>query len=148
MTSILGGVLVALATPFAADESIDTSRLRALVDRTIDGGVHGVVACGSTGEFSALDRRRAAIRRRDRGRPGRPSGAGGRPDRLDQHRRGDRAVPARRVRRRRRVMPVAPYYEALSLTETTHYLRRVASSVAIPVMLYNLPAATGVDLLG
>ncbi len=44
------------------------------------------------------------------------------------------------------VMPVAPFYEALSLTETTYYLRRVASSVSIPVMLYNLPAATGVDL--
>jgi 4-hydroxy-tetrahydrodipicolinate synthase len=43
-------------------------------------------------------------------------------------------------------MPVAPFYEALSLEETKHYLRRVASSVSIPVMLYNLPAATGVDL--
>ena len=54
MTSSLSGVLVALATPFADDGSVDESRLRALVDRTIDGGVHGVVACGSTGEFSAL----------------------------------------------------------------------------------------------
>jgi 4-hydroxy-tetrahydrodipicolinate synthase len=43
-------------------------------------------------------------------------------------------------------MPVAPYYEALSLEETRHYLRRVADSVQIPVMLYNLPHATGVDL--
>ena len=56
MTSTLRGVLVALATPFAADGGVDEARLRALVDRTIDGGVHGVVACGSTGEFSALTR--------------------------------------------------------------------------------------------
>jgi hypothetical protein len=43
-------------------------------------------------------------------------------------------------------MPVAPYYEPLTLAETTRYLRRVASSVEVPVMLYNLPGATGVDL--
>jgi 4-hydroxy-tetrahydrodipicolinate synthase len=43
-------------------------------------------------------------------------------------------------------MPVAPYYEGLSLPETLHYLRRVADSVQIPVMVYNLPHATGVDL--
>ncbi len=43
-------------------------------------------------------------------------------------------------------MPVAPFYEALSLEETTTYLRTVAGSVDIDVMLYNLPAATGVDL--
>jgi 4-hydroxy-tetrahydrodipicolinate synthase len=44
------------------------------------------------------------------------------------------------------IMPVAPYYEALSIEETLTYLRAVAGSVDIPVMLYNLPHATGVDL--
>ena len=43
-------------------------------------------------------------------------------------------------------MPVAPYYEALSVEETLTYLRAVAGSVDIPVMVYNLPMATGVDL--
>ena len=54
MSSPLQGVLTALATPFAPDGQIDTSALRRLVDRSIDGGVHGVVACGSTGEFAAM----------------------------------------------------------------------------------------------
>ena len=44
------------------------------------------------------------------------------------------------------IMPVAPYYEPLSVEETLTYLRAVAGSVDIPVMLYNLPVATGVDL--
>jgi 4-hydroxy-tetrahydrodipicolinate synthase len=43
-------------------------------------------------------------------------------------------------------MPVAPYYEPLSVEETLTYLRTVAASVDIPVMVYNLPVATGVDL--
>jgi 4-hydroxy-tetrahydrodipicolinate synthase len=38
MTTTLRGVLVALATPFTADGSLDEAGLRALVDRTIDGG--------------------------------------------------------------------------------------------------------------
>ena len=54
MTAQLRGVLTALATPFTTDGNVDEALLRALVDRSIAGGVHGVVACGSTGEFSAL----------------------------------------------------------------------------------------------
>jgi 4-hydroxy-tetrahydrodipicolinate synthase len=53
MPSQLHGVLTALATPFASDGRVDTGVLRRLVDHSIDGGVHGVVACGSTGEFAA-----------------------------------------------------------------------------------------------
>ena len=71
MTVQLRGVLTALATPFTADGSVDEALLRKVVDRSIDGGVHGVVACGSTGEFSALSRRRAPHGGRDRRRPGR-----------------------------------------------------------------------------
>ena len=146
MTTSLSGVLVALATPFAADGSVDESRLRALVDRTIDGGVHGVVACGSTGEFSALtgEERRLVVETV-----------------VDQtaHRvpvvaqTGSTSTTAAIALARHAqsigadvIMPVAPYYEPLTLAETTNYLRRVASSVEIPVMLYNLPGATGVEL--
>ena len=146
MTVQLRGVLTALATPFADDGSVDETRLRAVVDRSIEGGVHGVVACGSTGEFSALsgDERRLVVEIV-----------------VDQ---AARRVPviaqtgatstAEAIRLSRHaqsvgvdvVMPVAPYYEPLSTDETLTYLRAVAGSVDIPVMLYNLPVATGVDL--
>ncbi len=146
MTRQLRGVLTALATPFTTDGSVDEARLRALVDRSIEGGVHGVVACGSTGEFSALssDERRLVVETV-----------------VDQ---AARRVPviaqtgatstAEAIRLSRHaqsagvdvVMAVAPYYEPLSIEETLTYLRAVAGSVDVPVMLYNLPAATGVDL--
>ena len=54
MTDPLRGVLTALATPFDAAGEIEPTVLRTLVDRSVDGGVHGVVACGSTGEFAAM----------------------------------------------------------------------------------------------
>jgi len=146
MTASLSGVLVALATPFTPDGSLDEARLRELVDRTIDGGVHGVVACGSTGEFSALsgDERRLVVetvvdQTAHRVPVVAQTGSTSTTEAIAFTRHAQ-SVGADVV------MPVAPFYEALSLSETTNYLRRVASSVEIPVMLYNLPAATGVDL--
>jgi 4-hydroxy-tetrahydrodipicolinate synthase len=146
MTMQLRGILTALATPFSADGSVDEAKVRALVDRSIEGGVHGVVACGSTGEFSALssDERRlvvetvvdqAAHRVPVIAQTGATSTAEA--IRLSRHAQSVGADV---------VMVVAPYYEPLSLEETLTYLRAVADSVEIPVMLYNLPSATGVDL--
>jgi 4-hydroxy-tetrahydrodipicolinate synthase len=44
------------------------------------------------------------------------------------------------------LMLITPYYERLSLPEATDYLRAVAESVELPVMLYNIPANTGLNL--
>jgi 4-hydroxy-tetrahydrodipicolinate synthase len=139
-------VLTALATPLDPDGTIDKAKLRALVDRSIAGGVHGVVACGSTGEFSALsgDERRLVVETVVDHVAGRvpviaQTGATGTAEaiRLSRHAQSAGADV---------IMAVAPYYEPLSVEETLSYLRAVAGSVEIPVMLYNLPAATGVDL--
>jgi 4-hydroxy-tetrahydrodipicolinate synthase len=146
MTVQLRGVLTALATPFAADGSVDEARLRALVDRSIEGGVHGVVACGSTGEFSALssDERRLVVetvvdQTARRVPVVAQTGATSTAEaiRLSRHAQSAGADV---------IMPVAPYYEPLTVEETLTYLRTVAGSVGIPVMVYNLPVATGVDL--
>ena len=139
-------MLTALATPFAADGNVDEALLRALVDRSIAGGVHGVVACGSTGEFSTLssDERRQVVETVVDHVAGRvpviaQTGATSTAEaiRLSRHAQTAGADV---------VMTVAPYYEPLSVDETLSYLRAVAGSVDIPVMLYNLPVATGIDL--
>lgn len=146
MTQQLRGVLTALATPFAADGELDENTLRAVVDRSIDGGVHGVVACGSTGEFTALssdERRRVVEIVVDQ--------AGGRVPVIAQTGATSTAEAIRLSRHAQSVgadivMTIAPYYEPLTIAETTDYLRTVAGSVDIPVMLYNIPMATGLDL--
>src|SRR5215468_4664063 len=123
MTVQLRGVLTALATPFAADYSVDVARLRALVDRSIDGGVHGVVACGSTGEFSALssDERRLVVEIVIDHVAGRvpviaQTGATSTAEaiRLSRHAQSAGADV---------IMAVAPYYEPLTVDETLTYLR-------------------------
>jgi 4-hydroxy-tetrahydrodipicolinate synthase len=51
---VLKGVYTAIVTPFCRDESIDEQALRTLIDSNIEGGVTGIVACGTTGESPTL----------------------------------------------------------------------------------------------
>ena len=146
MSSQLSGVLTALASPFAADGQLDEKTLRRLVDRSVDGGVDGVVACGSTGEFAAMNgaERRQVVETVVDQAAGRvpviaQTGALSTKEAVALSRHAETAGASV-------LMVVAPYYEPLTLDETLRYLRTVADAVDIPVMLYNLPAATGVPL--
>lgn len=146
MTLNLHGVLTALATPFDADGAVDEAKLRQLVDRSIDGGVHGVVACGSTGEFAALtaEERRRVIEIVVEQTAGRvpvvaQTGATSTAEAISNSRHAQEVGADV-------LMLVTPYYEPLTLEETVDYIRTVASSVETPVMLYNIPDATGVNL--
>ncbi|MEV5847318.1 4-hydroxy-tetrahydrodipicolinate synthase [Streptomyces sp. NPDC051985] len=146
MSAQLSGVLTALASPFAADGQLDEKVLRRLVDRSIDGGVDGVVACGSTGEFAAMtgDERRLLVETVVDQAAGRvpvvaQTGAVSTREAVGLSRHAEAAGAAV-------LMVVTPYYEPLTMDETLHYLRTVADAVQIPVMLYNLPGATGVNL--
>lgn len=142
----LRGVLTALSTPFANNEDIDVDLLQKVVDRSIDNGVNGVVAGGSTGEFASLssEERIQLV------------------DTVASHTAGRVPVIAQtgatatreaiRLSKKAQdsgadvLMLVTPYYEPLSLDETTTYIRTVADAVELPVMLYNIPGATGVNL--
>ncbi|MGY3317460.1 4-hydroxy-tetrahydrodipicolinate synthase [Arthrobacter sp. TE12232] len=146
MSKKLTGVLTALVTPFGPDGQIDEAALRKIVDRSIDGGVDGVVACGSTGEFFSLSNaeRRFVVETVVDQAAGRVpvvahTGAMSTAEAIELtlHAQSVGASIA---------MVVAPYYEPLTLEETVEYLRDVAGSVDIPIMIYNLPVATGVNL--
>ncbi|MFD4647809.1 4-hydroxy-tetrahydrodipicolinate synthase [Streptomyces sp. NPDC058441] len=140
------GILTALATPYDEAGDIDEKLLRVLVDRSVDGGVSGVVAGGSTGEFAAMTagERRLLVETVVDQAAGRvpviaQTGAVATREAVELTRHAEKAGADV-------VMVVAPYYEALTMDETLRYLRTVADSVSIPVMLYNIPDATGVNL--
>ena len=142
----LSGILTALVTPFDEDGRIDTENLRRIVDRSINGGVDGVVACGSTGEFAAMSgaERRLVVETVVDQTAGRvpvvaQTGATSTAEAIALSRHAQDVGASV-------LMVVTPYYEPLSLGETLGYLRTVAGAVDIPVMLYNLPGATGVNL--
>lgn len=146
MTKQLQGLLTALATPFDQDEQLDASALRALVDRSIDGGVDGVVAGGSTGEFASMttaERLRVfdIVTEQTQGRVPVIAQTGATTIRESQQISQAAVSAGADV-----LMLVTPYYEPLTLEETVHYIEEVASSVDVPIMLYNIPDATGVNL--
>jgi 4-hydroxy-tetrahydrodipicolinate synthase len=143
----LTGILSAMATPFTQDGAeVDESRLRQFTDETIAAGIHGLVPAGSTGEFAAMtdaERRQVVevVIDQAAGRvpvvPGVGAMTTGQAVSLARHAEGAGAAG---------VLVVAPYYEPLDLEETKRYFRDVAAAISIPVVVYNLPVATGVNL--
>ncbi len=139
------GCLVALVTPFR-DGAIDASALDALVDRMIDGGVSGLVPCGTTGEAPTLSADEqetivAAVVRRSGGRVPVIAGAGtnataGTIDRCSAAVRAGADA----------VMLVAPYYNKPNQTGLYEHFSTVARRVDVPIMLYNIPGRCGVEI--
>ena len=54
MSFVPHGILPAMITPMTKDYKVNIPALRKLIDYMIDGGVHGIFAIGTTGEFYAL----------------------------------------------------------------------------------------------
>ena len=48
------GIIVPLVTPFDAQQNVDETALRRIINHVIEGGVHGVFVAGTTSEFYAL----------------------------------------------------------------------------------------------
>jgi 4-hydroxy-tetrahydrodipicolinate synthase len=143
----LYGLMSAMSTPMTGDGSaVDENILRELTERTINAGVHGLVPCGSTGEFAALtgDERRTVVdivldQAASRVPVVPHVGAMSTAEAIAHAKHAEAAGAAG-------LMVVAPYYEPLSLEETKKYFLDVANAVGIPIMVYNLPVATGVNL--
>ena len=146
MVRPLRGILSALATPFSADGSkIDEGALRELVDGTIAAGIHGLIPCGSTGEFPVLsieERKRITQIVADQARGRVPvvphTGSCSTADAIDLSRHAE-SLGADAL------MVVQPYYESISLDELFGYFKDISNAVHIPLMVYNNPAGTGMN---
>jgi 4-hydroxy-tetrahydrodipicolinate synthase len=140
------GVLAALVTPFDARGAVDVDRLASFVEYLIDRGVHGLIPLGSTGEYYALtaDERDIVIRTTLEAARGRatviPGTNAGSTAEVVAYSRQAQALGCQGV------MLAAPYYSLPTEDELFEHFRAVDRAVDIPVMLYNYPARTGVDM--
>jgi 4-hydroxy-tetrahydrodipicolinate synthase len=144
----LEGTYTALVTPFRdePDQPIDWEALDGLIDAQIAAGVAGLVPCGTTGESPTLSHEEHArvVERtvvRAAGRTQVIAGAGSNSTReavgLVQH--------AERVGATA-VMVVVPYYNRPTQEGLVRHFVEVSKSVRLPVVVYNIPGRTGVDL--
>jgi 4-hydroxy-tetrahydrodipicolinate synthase len=147
MSEPFHGVLPALITPFTDDGSaVDTGALATIVERLVDGGVGGLVPGGSTGEFTTLSHaeRRLLVEVTVEAAAGRVpvvAGTGA----LSTRETVELSVHAEQAGAAA-VMIVPPFYDALSWRELRAHYTAVADAIAIPIMYYNLPGASGVTL--
>ncbi len=139
------GVLPALVTPFR-DGAVDEAALRALVDRVIDGGVAGVVPCGTTGESVTLDdaehgRVVRVVVEQAKGRVPVIAGAGTVSTRHSIH-----LAEQARAAGADGLLLVCPYYNRPTQAGLEAHFRAILDAVPLPAVLYNIPGRTGVDL--
>jgi len=142
------GCGTAIVTPFRADGSVDEAALKALVNWQIDSGIDFIVACGSTGEAATLDEEEwllavGAVIEAAAGRV--PVWAGCTHNstrtllRNASRLKGLRGVDA--------VLSANPYYNKPSQEgQYQHFLALAKAVDPLPVVLYNVPGRTAVNL--
>lgn len=143
----LEGILVAVTTPFTADAgAVDEEALAAQAERLIDAGVHGLVPCGTTGEFTTLtaEEHKRVIELYVAAAAGRVpvvAGVGS----LSTQGAIDLAQHAERVGADA-IMLVPPFYDPLDFGMLKAFLTAVAKAITLPIVYYNVPGTTGIRL--
>ena len=140
------GIVPALITPMTPDEELDEQGLRTLVDTLIDSGVHGLFVLGTNGEFISLtesEKLRIARIAVDQARSRVPviagTGAYATRDVIALNRKmEDVGVDA--------VSVITPYFNGATQAELLTHYERIARATSLPVMLYTIPAKTGITL--
>jgi 4-hydroxy-tetrahydrodipicolinate synthase len=140
------GVMPAMVTPFNEDETINEEQLRNLVNYLIDQGVTGLVPSGTTGEFvnMTFEERLKVIEivvDETNGRVPVIAGTGESGTKLvidATNKATDIGADA--------VLIVTPYYLKPKAKGLYDHYETIAEKTDIPIVLYNIPVCTGVEL--
>ena len=141
---MIEGVLPALITPFTKDNRVDKDGIRQNIEFLVDGGVSGVVPCGTTGEAATL-----SISEHEKvieyavefssvpvvaG-----TGSNNTTEALELTKFAqDAGADA--------VLLITPYYNKPNDSGMLKHFMTVADSVDIPIIIYNVPSRTGINL--
>lgn len=146
--AVFQGTFTVTVTPFSADgRHIDEAALRRFVDWQISHGVHGLIPVASTGEFLSLsddERRRVAkiVIEQTNGRVPVLVGAGAESTwDVVRYSREAESLGADGV------LIIPPFYSTPTEDELYQHYKTIGESISIPVMLYNNPATSNVDML-
>ena len=132
--------------PFARDESIDYSAWQELLEFLIASGVHGLFVIGGQGEFFALSEEERTVAARFCAQTV--------AQRLPVYANVGAVTTAETVRLAQKaegdgvdyLVVITPYYTKPSAGELFEHYSEVCRSVRIPVLAYNIPERTGVEL--
>jgi 4-hydroxy-tetrahydrodipicolinate synthase len=146
MFTAFRGCGTAMVTPFRTDLSLDEDALRRLIRRQIAGGINFLVPCGTTGESPTLTQeehlRVVAITIEEaKGRVPVLGGAGG----YDTRKVIEMAREIQRLGADG-ILSVTPYYNKPTQEGLYQHYKAIASTIALPIILYNVPPRTNVNI--
>ncbi|MBO5448835.1 MAG: 4-hydroxy-tetrahydrodipicolinate synthase [Ruminococcus sp.] len=145
--TIFTGAGVAIVTPMNADGSINYDKLGELIDFNIDNGTDAIIICGTTGESSTMSDEehieciRYAVERTAHRVPV-IAGTG------SNH--TEYAVNLSKTAEKLgadALLCVTPYYNKTSQAGLIAHYTAIAEAVSLPIILYNVPSRTGVNIL-
>lgn len=139
------GCFVAIVTPFR-DGAVDFPALDELIDYLIEGGISGIVPCGTTGESPTLTQDEhaaivSAVVKRVRKRVPVVAGTGTNCT--------EKTLELSQTSAKAGVdglMLVSPYYNRPSQRGLYEHFSFIAQAVPLPILLYNIPGRTGVEI--
>jgi len=139
----LRGIIPPIVTPMQANEDLDLSRMRSLIDQMLAKGVHGIFVLGTTSEFYGLDDiekqevMATAVAHVNKRVPV-MAGTGAETTR--------ESVRITRLAEKEGVdcvSVITPYYVQPTQAEIADHYRRIAECTRLPVLLYNNPIPAG-----
>lgn len=143
---MFSGAITAIVTPFK-DNRVDEETFRELIEFQIAGGIDGIVPCGTTGESSTLSHEEHdrvieividAVKKRVPVIAGTGSNSTDEALRLTRHAYEAGADGA---------LMVCPYYNRPTQEGLYQHFKIIAETIPIPIVPYNIPGRTGVNLL-
>ncbi len=140
------GAITALVTPFI-DGKLDEKGLVELIEYQIEGGIHGIVPCGTTGESATLDfdEHKRVIDLTVKTVAGRVpviAGTG-----ANNTKEAIELTESARDSGADAVLSVAPYYNKPNQEGLYQHFKAIAEAVDVPIFLYNVPGRTVVHIL-
>ncbi|MDO4581255.1 MAG: 4-hydroxy-tetrahydrodipicolinate synthase [Bacillota bacterium] len=141
-----GRVIAAMVTPFTEDYAVDYDAAQQLAAYLLDQGVDGLVLCGSTGENPTLTKEEklklfAAVKQVTKGRALLIAGTSG----YNTMTSVELSQKAESLGADA-LLAVTPYYNKPPQEGLYQHFKAIAEAVRIPVILYNVPSRTGVNL--
>ncbi len=143
---MLRGAITAIVTPFKNGQ-LDEEAYRALIERQIEGGIHGIVPCGTTGESPTLshdEHKRVVeicldqVKKRVPVIAGTGSNNTAEALMLTKHAENAGADYA---------LMITPYYNKPTQEGLFQHYKTVAGATKIPIVVYNVPGRTSLNLL-
>jgi 4-hydroxy-tetrahydrodipicolinate synthase len=143
---MITGSLVAIVTPMREDGAIDVARFRSLIDWHVAEGTDGIVVVGTTGESPTVnfDEHKELIRvavAHSKGRIPIIAGTGG-----NSTAEAVELTASAKSAGATACLSVVPYYNKPTQEGLFQHFRKVAESVDLPMILYNVPGRTVADL--